>query len=223
LKINLKKEKEKKEIIQTNGDKMFLLGEELKPFNVVIKEEKNEFNYLIDENLNKKTFSLDYVEFIGESYSLDSIKSNRDVVLDNQEVNINDTIMDTITIIPFIFYINCVNSIGYKKTKEILFKYLIYFLIFKNTYIIQPYCQSANKFYNLITKYHKNEEEKLLAKYICDMCYLYNFRIYNVFLFNKETKIFTNNNKINNNKKKQIELNPIIEAFYIIEINKQKK
>jgi len=97
---------------------MFLLGEELKPFNVVIKEEKNEFNYLIDENLNKKTFSLDYVEFIGESYSLDSIKSNRDVVLDNQEVNINDTIMDTITIIPFIFYINCVNSIGYKKNKR---------------------------------------------------------------------------------------------------------
>jgi len=37
---------------------MFLLGEELKPFNVVIKEEKNEFNYLIDENLNKKKHSV---------------------------------------------------------------------------------------------------------------------------------------------------------------------
>jgi len=169
-------------------DEIILLDEKLKPFNVVIKEGNVENSYLIDKNLNDKVFELTHIELEGESISLDNIKSTRSVVLDDNEVNLNDTIMDTITIIPFVFYINCFNKIGYKKINEILFKYLIYFLIFKNTYILKPYCQSANKFYNLIIKYHKSEEEKLIAKYICDMCYLYEFRIYNVFLFKKETK-----------------------------------
>jgi len=210
----VKREEEKMEKIKNN---LIILGNKVNNFKISINEEDVEKKeYFIEHNFENKFYEIDIIKLEGSEYTdLSHMKSENKVLLDNEIVDSNDTIVDTAGIIPLIFYINCAFEISYKKINQILFLFLIYFIHFKFNYIITPSYLAANKLYNLISRYHSNKHELLLAKYICDLCCLYDFKLHKVFLFEDKTTVTTNYSSINILKEKiKIENNHYMEMFY---------